>query len=233
MAFTFHTLKGKSNSWSDSSICHVAQSIFPGKHLSILYSHQPFVLWAGETILELSFFEAYKWLFIGVDLHQAAAISGELWKSSVFESPVQLLQPAWMRQFWTTNTVTVPHVVFRISFVSASPRVRVIRPSDSSQPWRALTCSMDAGWLTYWNIPISNIKREPHPWWKSTQGIPAVMVSQMNILPYREDATVNMHLPHRVRYFHILCLTRIQNAGSEASPTRSANCTPQERKLIL
>lgn len=134
------------------------------------------------------------------------------------------VQLAWMRQFCVLNTVTIPVEIFRIYFVSASLRIRVIRPSDSSQPWHALPHSMDAGWLTYWNIPISNSKRESHPWWQSIQGIPAVVISQMNCLPCREDATIQEAPAFKTEIFPypVSCY---QNTVIEVSSARAVNST--------
>lgn len=74
--------------------------------------------------------------------------------------------------------------VFRITSVSASLRVRVIQPSDSSQPWRASPHGTDAGWLTYWNIPISNNNCDSDPWWKKNK----IKESQLSWNPRRTFA---------------------------------------------
>lgn len=206
--------------------------MFPGKCLSIPYSHEPFVLGAVEAILELSIiFTACKWRTFHLTGSSTSKqpLSRVREVTPVLQSTVQL---AWMRQFWILNTVTIPVEIFSIYFVSASLRKRVIRPSDSSQPWHALPHSMDAGWLTYWNIPTSNSKRESHPWWKSIQGIPAVMISQMNWLLCGEDATLQ-EAPASESEIFPYPVSCYQNAVPEASSTRAVNSIAQEKKLTL
>lgn len=134
----------------------------------------------------------------------------------VLQSTVQL---AWMRQFCILNTVTIPVEIFRIYFVSASLRIRVIRPSDSSQPWHASPHSMDAGWLTYWIFLFPKTRESP------IHDRKALKESQLSWIPRWTVSLAEkmQEAPVSKGEVFLYPVSRHRNAVTEASSTRAVN----------